>query len=160
VPRIDAVSGDPATSCLASRRCALVRRARVTTGTVRCGVFTKPDQDFFRTQRHDKPWGHEILWAWGDAYVGKILHVRKGESLSLQYHREKDETMSVLTGRVRLETGAREDDLVPCELGPGDCVRLRPGTIHRLEALEDADVLEASTPQLADVVRLKDRYGR
>ena len=123
-------------------------------------MFTRPDHQFFRTQRVEKPWGHEILWAWSDTYVGKILHVRRGESLSLQYHLSKDETMSVLTGRVRLETGTSADTLEAHELGPGDCLRLTPGTLHRVEALDDSDILEASTPQLDDVVRLSDRYGR
>jgi mannose-6-phosphate isomerase len=123
-------------------------------------MFERPDEPFFRTQRVDKPWGHEILWAWSERYVGKILHVNRGESLSLQFHRAKDETMSVLSGRVLLQTGRSEDTLQDRVLGPGDCCRLVPGTIHRLEALEDADVLEASTTELDDVVRLSDRYGR
>ena len=122
--------------------------------------FEKPADQFFRVQRDEKPWGHELLWAWSDRYVGKILHVRRGECLSLQYHREKDETISVLTGRVRAETGPHEDALQAVEMAPGDCVRLVPGTRHRIEALEDSDLLEASTPELADVVRLSDRYGR
>lgn len=123
-------------------------------------MFTRPDSAFFRVQRTDKPWGHELLWAWADRYVGKILHVRRGECLSLQYHREKDETISVLSGRIRAETGLQEDALTALEMGPGDCVRLVPGTLHRIEALEDADLLEVSTPELGDVVRLADRYGR
>lgn len=120
----------------------------------------RPTGARFRAQRIEKPWGHEVLWAWTDRYVGKILHVRRGESLSLQFHREKDETMSVLTGRVRIETGAEGEPLVPHEMGPGDCLRLAPGTRHRVEAIEDSDLLEVSTPQLDDVVRLQDRYGR
>ena len=123
-------------------------------------MFSPPDAPFFRTQRLDKPWGHETLWAWSPAYVGKILHVRRGESLSLQFHRSKDETMSVLAGRVRIEVGASAETLQAHDLQPGDCLRLTPGTIHRVEALEDSDILEASTPELEDVVRLSDRYGR
>ena len=125
-----------------------------------CGMFARPDSPLFRTQRLEKPWGHEILWAWSDEYVGKILHVRRGESLSLQFHRSKDETMSVLAGRVRIDVGESSEDLRAHELLPGDCMRLLPGTIHRVEALEDSDILEASTPELDDVVRLSDRYGR
>jgi mannose-6-phosphate isomerase-like protein (cupin superfamily) len=110
--------------------------------------------------RVDKPWGHELIWARTDRYIGKILHIRKGESLSLQYHRRKDETIRVLAGRVRLETteegGQHQTDM----LEPGGGAHIPPGTRHRMEALEDSDVLEVSTPELDDVVRLEDRYGR
>ena len=108
----------------------------------------------------DKPWGHEVIWADTELYVGKILHVNAGEALSLQYHREKDETLYVLSGYVRLEAGPSPGDLEAVELRAGDAMRLRPGTVHRMEALEDSDVLEASTPHLEDLVRLDDRYGR
>lgn len=110
--------------------------------------------------RIDKPWGYELIWASTDRYVGKILHVDEGESLSLQYHEIKDETLHVFRGRVRLEVGASADALDAVELGPGEGLRLPAGTIHRLEALESSDVLEASTPELDDLVRLEDRYGR
>jgi mannose-6-phosphate isomerase-like protein (cupin superfamily) len=111
--------------------------------------------------RIDKPWGYEIWWARTDRYVGKILHVRRGESLSLQYHRVKDETILVQSGRLLLETAASEaDPLQRLELGAGDTFHIRPGTIHRMTGLEDCDVLEVSTPELQDVVRLEDRYGR
>ena len=123
-------------------------------------TFQPPEGEFFRVQREDKPWGHEILWAWGRGYVGKVLHVRAGESLSLQYHRGKDETLSVLAGRVLVEHGPGRDRLAPHELGPGDCMRILPGMLHRIEALEEAQILEASTTELDDVVRLEDRYGR
>ena len=109
--------------------------------------------------RIDKPWGYEIHWARTKRYVGKILHVRQGHSLSLQYHNRKDETIYVHTGRLLFESGSRET-LTARELGPGDAVHVRPGTVHRMTALEDTDVLEASTPELDDVVRLEDRYGR
>ena len=108
----------------------------------------------------DKPWGHELIWALTERYAGKILFVRAGESLSLQYHRLKDETLSVLTGRVRLSVGPDEAAMAFLEMGPGDSIRLRPGTRHRLEAIQDAEILEASSPELDDVVRLEDRYGR
>jgi mannose-6-phosphate isomerase len=111
-------------------------------------------------RRVDKPWGHELIWADTDLYVGKILHVKAGEALSLQLHRQKDETIYVFSGRVRFESGPSAEDLDALVLGPGDALRLRPGTVHRMEAIEDSDLLEASTPHLQDVVRLEDRYGR
>ena len=113
-----------------------------------------------RPERVPKPWGHEIIWARTDRYVGKILHVRAGESLSLQYHRRKEETMRVLSGAVTLEVGAERGEPQRLRLGPGEGVHLPPGTRHRVTALEDTDILEVSTPELDDVVRLEDRYGR
>jgi mannose-6-phosphate isomerase len=114
-----------------------------------------------RTTLHvDKPWGHEVIWADTELYVGKILHVNAGEALSLQYHREKDETVYVLSGYVRLEAGSSPENLETVELRAGDAMRMRPGTVHRMEAIEESDVLEASTPHLDDLVRLDDRYGR
>ncbi len=114
----------------------------------------------FQAERIEKPWGHELVWARTDRYAGKILFVRAGESLSLQYHRVKDETLSVLSGRVRLSVGASAETMTDVELVEGDCLRLPPGTRHRLEAIVDAHLLEASSPELDDVVRLEDRYGR
>ena len=115
----------------------------------------------FEPQRTDKPWGHELLWAHAEEYVGKILFVRAGESLSLQFHREKDESWYVLDGRVELEFSAMGEAVTQREVvGPGAAFRLRPGTVHRVSALEDARILEVSTPHLDDVVRLEDRYGR
>jgi mannose-6-phosphate isomerase-like protein (cupin superfamily) len=112
-------------------------------------------------RRIEKPWGHEIVWAHTERYVGKILHVRAGEALSLQYHRTKEETLRVLSGCLRLEYAAGPDaPLASVELGPGEGWHVPPGTRHRMTALEDTDVLEASTPELDDVVRLEDRYGR
>jgi mannose-6-phosphate isomerase len=113
-----------------------------------------------RPERVPKPWGHEIIWARTDRYVGKMLHVRAGESLSLQYHRAKEETMRVLAGIVALEVGSEGEERRTVRLGPGEGWHLPPGTRHRLTAVEDADVLEVSTPELDDVVRLEDRYGR
>jgi mannose-6-phosphate isomerase len=110
--------------------------------------------------RIDKPWGYEIWYAWTDRYAGKILHVRRGGRLSLQYHREKDESSYVLRGRLLLTWGPSEDRLEVTEIGEGYAWRNRPGEIHTIEALEDADVLEVSTPELDDVVRLRDSYGR
>jgi mannose-6-phosphate isomerase-like protein (cupin superfamily) len=111
-------------------------------------------------RRVAKPWGHELIWAETSQYVGKLLHVRAGEALSLQYHREKDETLHLLAGRVRFWVGEVGADPTEIELAQGESIRIRPGTVHRIQAVDDADILEASTAQLADVVRLKDRYGR
>jgi mannose-6-phosphate isomerase len=112
-------------------------------------------------RRVEKPWGHELIWAHTDHYVGKILFVKGGESLSLQFHNEKDETWLVHSGRMKLELGSVGDAILNEEVvGPGACFRFRPGTVHRVTALEDTTIIEASTPQLDDVVRLDDRYGR
>jgi mannose-6-phosphate isomerase len=108
-----------------------------------------------------KPWGHELIWAVTDRYVGKLLHVRAGHSLSVQYHERKDETIHLLSGsliyRVADAPGGALRDV---GLKPGESYRNVPGTVHQMEALTDCDVLEASTPDLDDVVRLSDRYGR
>jgi mannose-6-phosphate isomerase len=109
--------------------------------------------------RVEKPWGYELIWARTDRYVGKTLHVRKGHALSLQYHRTKDETVHLLSGRLELQTGDGAD-LDRRVLRPGESFHITPGLRHRMTALEDSDVLEASTPELDDVVRLEDRYGR
>ena len=115
----------------------------------------------FVPRRVEKPWGHELIWAETDAYVGKLLFVRAGESLSLQFHREKDESWLVQSGRAKLELGLAGDAVLKEEVvGSGAAFRLRPGTVHRITAVEDATLLEVSTPQLDDVVRLEDRYGR
>lgn len=111
-------------------------------------------------RRVEKPWGWELVWADADAYVGKLLFVRAGESLSLQYHEVKDESWLVQEGRARLELGEVGGPLEETEIVPGDAFRFRPGTVHRVTALEDLLVLEVSTPHLDDVVRLEDRYGR
>ena len=111
-------------------------------------------------RRVDKPWGYEIWWAVTDQYVGKILHVNRGHRLSLQYHELKDETSYVLSGRLILVQGDSLDSLSERVVSVGDVWRNRPGTIHTIEALEDSDVLEASTPHLQDVVRISDNYGR
>lgn len=108
----------------------------------------------------NKPWGHELIWAKSDRYVGKILHVKIGEALSLQYHRVKDETIMVLSGRLRFEFFAEGEEPRVRELGPGEPFHIAPGLRHRMLAIEDTDVLEVSTPELGDVVRLEDRYGR
>ena len=108
----------------------------------------------------DKPWGWEVVWAETEHYAGKLLFVRAGEALSLQLHEVKDESWLVQEGRARLEIGTRDEELDTLEIGPGDAFHLRPGTLHRLTAIEDTLVIEVSTPHLDDVVRLGDRYGR
>lgn len=108
----------------------------------------------------EKPWGYEIWYAWTDQYVGKIIHVKKGHRLSLQYHRQKDETSYLLKGRLLLTRGPDVNSLAVTEVGEGHAWRNLPGEIHTIEALEDSDVLEVSTPHLDDVVRLQDLYGR
>jgi mannose-6-phosphate isomerase len=110
--------------------------------------------------RVEKPWGHELIWASTDAYVGKVLHVRAGHALSLQYHERKDETIHLLRGRMRFWMGPLGGALEEVVLEEGASFRIRPGTVHRMEAISDVDILEASTPHLDDVVRLEDRYGR
>jgi mannose-6-phosphate isomerase len=108
----------------------------------------------------DKPWGHELWFAHTDRYAGKLLYVDAGHRLSLQYHERKDETSYVLSGRVLVVQGTEERSLKQRELGPGQVWRNEPGLIHTIEAIEDTVVLEVSTPELDDVVRLEDRYGR
>ncbi|MGH7663371.1 MAG: cupin domain-containing protein [Gemmatimonadaceae bacterium] len=107
-----------------------------------------------------KPWGHEIIWASTGRYVGKILHISAGHSLSVQYHERKEETLYLLSGKLIFRAGARNSDLADVNLAEGDAFSVTPGTVHQLEAVTDCDVLEASTPDLDDVVRLSDRYGR
>ena len=115
----------------------------------------------FDVRRVEKPWGYELIWAHTDAYVGKVLFVRAGQSLSLQFHREKDESWLVQSGRARLELGeAGESVLAEEVVTAGAAFHYVPGTVHRVTALEDTTILEVSTPHLDDVVRLADAYGR
>jgi mannose-6-phosphate isomerase len=112
-------------------------------------------------RRVEKPWGHEDHFALVDGkYCGKALHIEAGQALSLQYHERKEETVSVQSGRLLFEVGLSEDSLESFELLAGESVHLLPGTRHRMTALEATVVLEASTTELDDVVRLEDRYGR
>jgi mannose-6-phosphate isomerase len=115
----------------------------------------------FDVRRVDKPWGYELIWALTDTYCGKVLFVRAGQALSLQFHREKDESWFVQSGRAKLELGdVGQAALAEEVVGPGYAFHYRPGTVHRVTALEDTTILEVSTPQLDDVVRLEDAYGR
>jgi mannose-6-phosphate isomerase len=111
--------------------------------------------------RVPKPWGYEIIWAKTDSYVGKVLHVNAGQALSVQYHDKKDETVHLLSGEMVywVKLPGREE-LQDMKLKQGESFRIAPGTVHYIEAITDCDILEASTPHLDDVVRLKDRYGR
>ena len=108
----------------------------------------------------DKPWGYELRWAITDRYAGKILHVKKGEALSLQYHERKDEYQYVMRGAIDMELGGEDGKLATRRMTPGDTLHITPGTRHRLTAVEDSDILEVSTPEIDDVIRLEDRYGR
>jgi mannose-6-phosphate isomerase-like protein (cupin superfamily) len=111
-------------------------------------------------RRVEKPWGWELVWAEADQYVGKLLFVRAGQALSLQYHEVKDEAWLVHEGRASLELGPVGGKLETVEVAAGDAFRYRPGTVHRVTAIEDTLIVEVSTPHLDDVVRLEDRYGR
>jgi mannose-6-phosphate isomerase-like protein (cupin superfamily) len=127
-------------------------------------MLDKMDVRIGRVLRTGKPWGYEDLFALADGqYVGKILFVRSGESLSLQFHRFKDETLAVQSGRILLEVGTSVEEMERHQLTPGQSVRIVPGTLHRITAIEDSCVLEASSAKMdwrEDVVRLEDRYGR
>ena len=108
----------------------------------------------------EKPWGSELWYAHTEKYAGKILRVSAGHKLSVQYHDEKDETSYVLSGRILVEQGETAESMKARELLPGEAWRNEPGVVHTIEALEDAVILEVSTPELHDVVRVEDRYGR
>jgi mannose-6-phosphate isomerase-like protein (cupin superfamily) len=107
----------------------------------------------------EKPWGYELHWAKTDRYVGKVLHVNSGHALSLQYHNRKDETILLWAGHMLFEI-ERNGSLAKIEMKPGDRIHVPPKTVHRMTALQDCDIFEVSTPELDDVVRLEDRYGR
>jgi len=121
---------------------------------------SRPEFGRVEDNKVDKPWGYELRWAITDRYAGKILHVKKGEALSLQYHERKDEYQYLLKGAIDMEFGAGDGTLTMRRMTAGDTLHITPGTRHRLTAVEDSDILEASTPELHDVVRLEDRYGR
>jgi mannose-6-phosphate isomerase len=131
-----------------SRSAAKRRAARPRSGRV--GVTRVP-----------KPWGHETIWAQSERYVGKILHINAGHELSVQYHNRKDETVYLLSGEIVYRVQREGDDILDdMKLKVGESFRITPGTIHQMIALTDCDVLEVSTPEIDDVVRLSDRYGR
>ena len=107
----------------------------------------------------NKPWGHEEIWAHTDKYVAKILFIKAGHSLSRQYHEVKEETLRIEEGVMSLELG-RDDDIETKTLRPGDIFHVPPGVVHRMTAIRNVRVYEVSTPELDDVVRLEDDYGR
>jgi mannose-6-phosphate isomerase len=110
--------------------------------------------------RVDKPWGYELRWAVTDRYLGKLLHVNRGEALSLQYHERKDEYQYVVAGSVDIELGGPDGALTKHRMTVGDTLHIKPGMRHRITAVEDTDIFEVSTPEGEDVVRIADRYGR
>jgi mannose-6-phosphate isomerase len=113
-----------------------------------------------KIERVEKPWGYELIWAKTEKYAAKILHLDKGKRLSYQYHRQKDEAMFVITGKILVELEGEGEEKTLFTLNTGECLHLPALTRHRLMAVEDSDIFEVSTPELDDVVRLDDDYGR
>jgi mannose-6-phosphate isomerase len=136
----------------------------VTTAQASDPAASGPTAEIYQAPRQDKPWGHEVIFAVLDGkYAGKIINVVAGGSLSLQYHHQKEETISVLSGAALIEYGPAADDLTSQHFGPGDTIHLPPGTVHRITAITDLTFAEASTAAPGwreDVVRLEDKYGR
>ena len=119
------------------------------------------DKFAIEPEKVDKPWGHELIWARTERYVGKTLFLKAGESIGLQFHKVKDEAWYILSGRAEVELGGPGERMLNSEIvGPGGAFRFPPGTVHRVSAVEDTTILEVSTPELDDIVRLEDRYGR
>jgi mannose-6-phosphate isomerase len=134
---------------------------RVSDGPLSSPNIKGLDRFAFEPERVEKPWGHELIWALTEEYAGKLLAVSAGHEISLQFHREKDESWYLLEGRAELEFAGPGEKAMSSEVvKPGAAFRIRPGTVHRIRALEDTVVLEVSTPHLDDVVRLEDEYGR
>lgn len=125
--------------------------------TPRAGIERK--QSVNEVTRVEKPWGYELHWAKTDRYVGKLIHINAGHALSLQYHNLKDETVFLQSGKLLYEIEI-DGVLTKIDLQPGQSIHVTPKTVHRMTAIEDCDVFEVSTPELHDVVRLEDRYGR
>ena len=118
------------------------------------------DQWAFDVKKVEKPWGHELIWALTDVYCGKVLFVKAGHSLSLQFHKAKDESWLVQSGRARLELGEVGEGVLKEEvIAAGAAFHYAPGTVHRVTAIEDTTILEVSTPLVDDVGRLEDAYG-
>lgn len=111
-------------------------------------------------ERVDKPWGHELRWAVTDRYIGKLIHVKKGHQLSLQYHVQKDESIFIVSGLLDLVLEDAAGELNVHRMTPGMTARVRPGRRHRFIGVEDTDLVEVSSPEVDDVVRLEDSYGR
>lgn len=111
-------------------------------------------------RKTEKPWGYELLFALTPKYAGKVIFVKKGHRLSLQYHEKKDETLYIYEGKASLDIDAGDGRMISRVVQPGESILVPPFTKHRLEAIEDTTLLEASTPELDDVVRVEDDYGR
>jgi mannose-6-phosphate isomerase-like protein (cupin superfamily) len=111
-------------------------------------------------RRVNKPWGYELIWAENPKYLGKVLHIMAGSRLSLQYHRVKDETIMVQEGTLKLEYGTSKKDIKEIEMNPGDTFHISPGLLHRMSGVTDTKVIEVSTSEIADVVRVEDDHGR
>jgi mannose-6-phosphate isomerase len=146
------------------RRVAWIQEGTVTPAQDSSPSGRGPAAEIYQAPRQEKPWGHEVIFAGIDGkYAGKIIHVTAGHALSLQYHLQKEETISVLTGAALIEHGPSADDLSSQHFGPGDTIHLPPGAVHRITAITDLTFAEASTAQPGwreDVVRLEDKYGR
>jgi mannose-6-phosphate isomerase-like protein (cupin superfamily) len=110
--------------------------------------------------RVDKPWGYELRWAMTDRYLGKVIHINKGHRLSLQYHVQKDESILIISGLIDLVLEDERGEVGTHRMSPGMTARVRPGRRHRFVAVEDSDIFEVSSPEIDDVVRLEDSYGR
>lgn len=123
-------------------------------------MLVRPEFGRIEDSKVDKPWGYELRWAITDRYLGKILHIKRGEALSLQYHERKDEYLYVLNGELDMELGSPGGELAVHRMRQGDTLHITPGTRHRMTAIEDTDMFEVSTAEIDDVVRLEDRYGR
>ncbi len=114
----------------------------------------------FVPRRVAKPWGEELIWALTDRYCGKVITIEPGRRLSLQYHEQKDEAILVVRGRLRLVLENERGEVEVSELGPGDAAHVAVGRRHRYEAIERVELVEVSTPELSDVVRIEDDFGR
>jgi oxalate decarboxylase/phosphoglucose isomerase-like protein (cupin superfamily) len=123
-------------------------------------IVTSPDVHPAGVARVDKPWGHEVRWAITDRYLGKLIHVTKGHRLSLQYHVQKDESIYIASGLLDLLLEDETGEVRVHRMTPGMSARVRPGRRHRFIAVEDTDIFEVSSPEIDDVVRLEDSYGR
>jgi mannose-6-phosphate isomerase-like protein (cupin superfamily) len=119
-----------------------------------------PEFGRIESTKVDKPWGYELRWATTERYLGKVLHINRGEALSLQFHERKDEYLYLSIGAIDIELGDGDGTLTSHRMKAGDTLHIAPGTRHRLTAVEDTDIFEVSTPEADDVVRLEDRYGR
>jgi mannose-6-phosphate isomerase len=112
------------------------------------------------TRRVEKPWGHELIWALTERYCGKSIVIETGRRLSLQYHEAKDESLFVVSGRLRLHLENANGEMTTREMGPGEAAHVEVGRRHRFEAIERVELIEVSTPELSDVVRIEDDFGR